>query len=240
MTKVTYMAHCGYIVTLDDVVFVFDYVHDPSHALKKTLEQNPDKPVIFFITHQLVNNNHFNPGNFEMAQNHRRVYVVSNSVPADLIPSTLEVAGMSAGDIVEDLPGNIKVQAYKTTEKGVCFVVSQPGGIKMLHAGELNLWDLPDETGRKEYNRDEERYCSIVKRIADDYPELDIAMMNVNPRISLDYAQGARELCKRIKIKDFFPMDIDGDTKEACDFDIYLPEGTTVHCLHVPGQSVNL
>lgn len=240
MTKITYTSHCGFLVTFDDVVLAFDYIHDPSHALRKALDKNPDIPVVFFISHLLVNNNHFNPGNFEIAQSHRRVYVVSNSIRADIMPSTLEVAGMSAGDVLEDLPGNLTVKAYRTTEKGICFVVSRPDGLRIFHAGELNLWDMPDETGMKTYQHDAERFNTIVNRIAEDYPEIDIAMMNVNPRISLDFAQGARELCQKIKIKHFFPMDIDGDGAEACNFATYLPEGTKGYCLKSPGESINL
>lgn len=226
------------MVTLKDVILVFDYLHDPSHSLKRELE-HCDKPVIFFISHSLVNNNHFNPGTFEIAQNHKRIYVVSNSLPAKYIPSTLDVAGMSRGDRIDSLPGNISVYAYGAENHDVSFVVSTLEGT-IFHAGNLNIWDMPDETGKQAYEKNLENFTSIVNRIAEDFPELDAVMMNVDPRISLDYAQGARELCQKIKVKDFFPMDIDGDSKEACDFMSYLPKTTQGHCLKDPGESVTL
>lgn len=242
--KVTYLSHSAFAVTLDEVILVFDYVHDPSHKLKHILDQNPDKPVIFFISHVLVNNNHFNPGTFEIAQNHRRVYVASNSLPAMYIPSTLEVQGMSKGDIVENLPGHVKVEAFGTTDKdknrGICFMVTTADGTKIFHAGHLNEWYMPDEATPKEAEKSLNDFKTTVNRIASEYPEIDIAFFPVDPRISVDYANGARIFASEIHIKDFFPMDIDGDIKEACDFANYLPAGTVGHCMREPGESINL
>ncbi len=244
MERITYLSHCGYAVTLDDVILVFDYLHDPSHSLKHILERNPDKPVVFFISHMLVNNNHFNPGTFEIAQNHRKVYVVSNSVPAMYIPSTLEVQGVSHGDVVEDLPGHVSVKVYGTPDKnhnkGVCFMVTTSDGKKIFHGGHLNEWDLPDETSKNEARNDDEKFRVIVDRIAQENPVVDVAMFAVDPRISLDFARGARILAEKIKIKDFFPMAVDGDFKEAFDFSSYLPAGTNGHAMRAPGESIEL
>ncbi|MDE5744242.1 MAG: MBL fold metallo-hydrolase, partial [Paramuribaculum sp.] len=80
MTKVTYLDHSGFAVQLPDVILVFDYYRDPSHALHKILENNPDTPIVFFVSHR--HKDHYNTGIYEMAQNHRRVYVTSNDVPA--------------------------------------------------------------------------------------------------------------------------------------------------------------
>lgn len=238
--KVTYLSHCGFAITLDEAILVFDYLRDPSHALHHILDQNPDKPVIFFISHSLVNNSHFNPGTFEIAQNHKRFYVVSHSLPAMYIPDTLDVAGMSKGDIVENLPGGIKVEAFGTTEKGVSFMLTLADGRHIFFAGELNEWDMPDETGKQEFQKMDNKFKAIVDRISSKYPEADVVMMAVNPRISLDFARGARMLCEKVKVKDFFPMDIDGDAKDAARFADYLPAATRGHMLEKPGESVNL
>lgn len=243
MNKITYLSHAGFAVTLDEVILVFDYVHDPAHSLKRIIDENPDKPVIFFISHKLVNNNHFNPGTFEIAQNRRRVFVVSNSLPAMYIPDTLEVQGMNHGDVIENLPGNISVKAYDTTDKdkykGVCFVVTTSDGKKIFHGGHFNDWDMPDETSKKDAHNSEMRFTEIVNRIAEENPSFDIVMMCVDPRISLDFAAGARIFTSKIKVQDFFPMDVDGDIHEACQFQTYLPAGTTGHCMK-PGESVIL
>lgn len=92
--KVTYLDNSGFVIALNDAILVFDYYRDPSHALNKILGDKPDAPVVFFVSHR--HPDHYNPGIYEIAQNHRRVYVMSNDVPAMKIPSTLEVQGMSA------------------------------------------------------------------------------------------------------------------------------------------------
>lgn len=117
MAKITYLEHSGFAVTLDDVILVFDDTRDPSHALHHILDKNPDKQVVFFISHR--DPGHYNHAIFEMAQNHKRTYVVSNEVPAQDIPSTLNVAGMSAGDVIEGLPGNLRVKAYGAKAGGL-------------------------------------------------------------------------------------------------------------------------
>lgn len=35
MIKVTYMEHCGFVVTTPTAILFFDLAKDPSHALKK-------------------------------------------------------------------------------------------------------------------------------------------------------------------------------------------------------------
>ena len=103
MYKVSYLDRNGFIVVNDDVIMVFDYHSDPSHTLDHVSKHNPEKPIVFFVTSHV--GGHLNKSIYEIAQNHKRVYVMSNDVYPQNVPSTLDVAGMSKGDIIEDLPG---------------------------------------------------------------------------------------------------------------------------------------
>lgn len=238
--KVTYLSHSGFIVTLPDALLVFDYLNDPAHALHKALDANPQLPVIFFVSHS--HNDHFNPGIFEMAQNHNRTYVISNDVKAMRIPSTLAVAGMSAGDRVEDLPGGIKVTAYGSTDKGVSFLVTTSSDETIFHAGDLNLWQWKEESTQREINEARNAFDVIVNRIASEVDNIDVAMFPVDNRQGNGYAEGASIFLSKIKVRNFFPMHFGHDYKEACDFDLYVPENspTQPHCLHTPGSSVTV
>lgn len=238
MSRVTYLEHSGFAVTLPDVILVFDYVRDPSHALHRILEHNPELPVVFFESHS--HNSHFPTSVFEIAQNHKRTYVLSNDIPAMRVPSTLNVAGMSAGDIIDNLPGGISVKAYKSINKGVAFVVTTSTGEKIFHAGELNLTDSSDEVPSRQTQKDENGFETLVNRIASENPTVDIAMFPVDVRLGTDFARGARIFLKAVNVKDFFPMAFDGDYRQACDFAAYAPDATTCHCMHDPGQSVDL
>lgn len=237
--KVTYLDHSGFAVQLPDVVLVFDYYRDPSHALHKILEAHPQMPVVFIVSHK--HEDHFNSGIFEMAQNHRRVYVMSNDVPAQAIPSTLEVAGMSAGDRIEGLPGGISVKAYPSTDEGVSFLVETSGGKTIFHAGDLNEWHWKDESKPGEVKLANERFTKALNRIASEYPAIDVAMFPVDPRLGTDFGSGALAFLKAIKVGHFFPMHFWGKRDEAEVFLSTIPSTlTSVEFIYTPGASIEI
>lgn len=239
MTKVTYMDHSGFIITTDKAILVFDYFRDPSHALHKALSHNSDLPVVFFATHRHLD--HFNPGIFEIAQDHKRTYILSNDIPAMKIPSTLNVQGMSEGDVVENIPGCQSVKAYGSTDVGVSYLVTLDNGTTVFHAGDLNLWHWKDDFTSKQQQKAEKLFDKVVNRIKSENDQIDIVMFPVDPRQGTDFAKGAHLFLKNIKVKDFLPMHFWGDYHEACDFPSYSVDDSTRYiCLHVPGESVEL
>lgn len=238
MNRVTFLDNSGFIVATDDVIMVFDYYRDPAHALHRTLEQSPEKPVVFFVTHH--HPDHFNKSIFELAQNHKRTYVLSNDVYPQNVPDNLAVAGMSKGDVIEDLPGSLTVKAFGSTDAGVSFLVMTKTGEKIFHAGDLNDWHWQDEASMREVEEAGNHFRTIVNRIAEEVPAVDIAFFPVDVRLGSDFARGAREFLNAVKVRDFFPMHFKGDYKKACDFAGYEVEGTTMHCLHTPGESIEL
>ncbi len=236
--KVTYLDNSGFVITLKDAILVFDYYRDPSHALNKILGDKPDAPVVFFVSHR--HPDHYNPGIYEIAQNHRRVYVMSNDVPAMKIPSTLEVQGMSVGDYVESLPGGISVRAYGSTDAGVSFLVTLADGRKIFHGGDLNAWHWQDESTIKEVEEANAAFMKIVNRVASDNPEMFMAMLAVDPRQGSDFARGARIFLDKVKVQNFFPMHFNGRADEACTFMEYASNAVKSYCLHNPGHSIEL
>lgn len=234
--KVTYLDNSGFLIATDDVLMVFDYYRDPSHALLHALRENPSIPVVFFVSHR--HDDHYNPGIYEMAQSHRRVYIVSNDVAAMKIPSDLEVQGMSAGDSVEDLPGGLAVKAYGSTDEGVSYRVTLPDGRTIFHGGDLNDWHWEESSSFKEVEEAHNAYQKVVNRIKEENSGFFIAMFAVDPRLGFDYARGAREFLDTFKVDNFIPMHFDGRDKEACDFAGYVPAGVATHCLHHPGNNV--
>lgn len=239
MIKVTYLDHSGFAVTLPKAILVFDYFRDPSHSLNKILGDYPALPVVFFASHR--HPDHHTPSIYETAQNHRRVYVLSNDIKAKNIPTTLEVQGMSAGDYVENLPGDISVKAYPSTDEGVSFLVTLADGKKIFHAGDLNDWHWQDESTFREVEQASMQFRKILKRIADENPVIDIAFFPVDPRQGSDFERGAREFLGAVKVENFFPMHFDGKYQEACNFAAYNTGGVArCYCLHHPGHSVEI
>lgn len=239
--RITYLAHSGFLVQLPEAILVFDYYRDPSHSVVKCLEKNPDLPVVFFVSHH--HPDHYNPEIFNLGQNHKRVYVLSNDVEARDTNSRLAIQGMSAGDIVEGLPGGITVEAFDSTDEGVSFAVKTKEGKTVFHAGDLNNWHWNEENTPREVAQADAAFRKALNRIAERYPALDVVFFPVDTRQGRDFAVGATEFVEAIKVADFFPMHFDGNYMMACDFGIYpfhTKVDTTFHCLHEPGQSIGL
>ena len=239
--RVTYLAHSGFMVQTDDVIMVFDYYRDPSHSVVKALEKNPDTPVVFFVSHS--HPDHYNHEIFNLGQNHKRVYVLSNDVVVRETNPSLAIQGMSVGDEVENLPGGIAVKAYGSTDKGVSFRVTLKGGRTIFHAGDLNLWHWNEESTEREVAKATAEFKKELNRIAEENPTLDVVFFPVDLRQGKDFAQGAVDFIEAIKVSDFFPMHFDGDAHIACDFGVYPFHNkvdTTFHCLRDPGQSIQL
>lgn len=238
MKKVTYLENNGFVVTTDDVIMVFDDLRDPAHALKHILNANADKPVVFFVSHH-HHNEHLNKSIFELAQNHKRTYVMAYQFFPQNVPDTLQVAGMSHGDVIENLPGGLKVKAYEAAGCGVSFMVTTKDGEKIYHAGEMIIDPKYDGKGNHKGIKSVP-VSQIINRVASENPTIDIAFFPVDPATGDDFTKDAKLFMDTIKVKDFFPMHIHGDYHDACDFASYAPASTNCHCEHTPGESVKL
>lgn len=239
--RITYLAHSGFMVSTPDVVLVFDYYKDPAHNVVKELERRPEVPVIFFVTHH--HPDHYNPEIFNLAQNHNRTYVLSNDVLARDTNSRLAIQGMSAGDVVENLSGGVNVKAYGSTDEGVSFDVTLKDGRKVFHAGDLNDWHWNEVSTPREVAKEESKFMSIVRRIAQENSQIDVAFFPVDTRQGKDFAKGAVEFVETVNVKNFFPMHFDGDHDVACDFGVYpfhQNVSTKFHCLYKPGETTEV
>lgn len=242
-TKITFLENSGFLVELPEVFLVFDYMADPAHDVKKALEHKPDKPVVFLVTHN--HRDHFNTDIFNLGQSHRRVYVLSNDIPTREIHDTMPIAWMSEGDTVEDLPGGLTVHAFGSTDAGVSYLVTSPDGYRIFHAGDLNDWHWDQESTEREIQKAKEAFTVITDRIASICPAVDVAFFPVDTRLGANCAAGAEQFLAAVKVANFFPMHFKGSYEQACDFAAYrLPDAvrarTAMHCLHKPGESVEI
>ena len=165
MIKVTYLDHSGFAVTTPEAVMVFDYYKDPDKKLEKVLREAPDQDVVFFVSHH--HPDHFNAAIFELAQDRRRTYVLSNDIFSRLVPQKgVSVAWMSPGDVIEQIPGVSKVQAFRSTDVGVAYAITLPDGRVVFHAGDLNDWHWSEVSTRAEVRYAEAKFTEIVRHVA--------------------------------------------------------------------------
>ena len=240
MLKITYLDHSGFAVTTNDAILVFDMFRDPSHALHKLMKEHPGFPVTFLVTHH--HSDHFTTDIFNIAQDRQRTYVISNDVFTHNIPTTLRVAGMSPGDIIENIPGTSRIKAYSSTDIGVSYLATTTDGHTIFHAGDFNLWHWRAENTPQESRKAAEEFSKTLNSLSAEIKTIDIAMFPVDPRQGRNFAEGARLFTKAIRVRHFIPMHFWGRYKEACLFSAYIadPAHTHSYCLHTPGETINI
>lgn len=237
-TRVTYLDHSGFAVEHDDVVVVFDYYKDPANKLTKILHRNIDKPVLFFVSHH--HDDHFNREIFNLAQDHQRVFVLSDDINGNKIGDGLPVAWVHEGGDLDGLPGGVKVTIFGSTDTGVSFYLTFRDGVTCFHAGDLNYWHWQDESTEKEVRRAYSGFVHQMRHIMSVTDHIDIVFFPVDPRMGSDYSNGARLFMENIDVANFFPMHFWGDEAAATCFEDYATDNTMCHALTEPGASVEL
>ena len=242
MAKVTYLDNAGFIVKTDDVIYVFDYYRDPAHRLVKILENNTELPVIFFASGP--HSSHYNEQIFNLAQNHKRAYICANQVVSKIGDTEENTATLTAGDKIENvLDTGTTVEAFGSTESGVSFIVKTKSGQVLFHGGDLAPYHL-DESHTKEKGQSMvSRFETIVNRIAEKYPKINLAFLAVDPMVGQDYADGVRKFVETIDVENLIPMHYHGKKEMACDFRTYniAPDiKTRFHGFNNVGQELNI
>lgn len=222
---------------------IFDDCEDPAHSVVKALKHNPDKNVLFLVTHN--HSDHFNKAIFDLAQNHKRMYILSDDIISTETPDTAAIAWMHAGDVIENIFDGIRIKAFGSTDAGVSYLVELPEGKTIFHAGDLNYWHWDEASTEREIAKAKEAFTVIVNGIAEEYPSVDIAFFPIDVRLGKNRAAGAGQFLEKIRTVNFFPMHFKGSFEEACDFDAYnfrdsVKKNTKFYCLHKPGQSIEL
>lgn len=178
--RVTFLAHSGFAVELEQVCLLFDW-------WKGELPPLPaDKPLLVFASHR--HEDHFNPAVFSLDDGSRTVRFLLGhdirlternlarwGVPAETAEKCLSLGG---NDRAEPLPG-IAVETLPSTDEGVAFVVTAEGRT-IYHAGDLHWWHWEGED--KAWNRNMEvnfkRYLTPLEGRT-----LDLAMVPLDPRL---------------------------------------------------------
>lgn len=237
LNKVTYLDHSGFLVDTPTALLIFDYYQDPAQAVPRIAAENPDKPVIFLVSHHHFD--HFTREIFDLLPGREKLYILSTDIK-ETVPDGLETRHVKPGDTLEGLPGQVTVTAYGSTDIGVSYMVKLPDGTTLYHAGDFNYWHWQAENTAAQVKRAFEKFVKIMTSLMAHVNHIDIAFFPVDPRLGDDYSAGARLFLENIDVKYFFPMHFWGDYKDACDFPSYTPDNTDSFCLYVPGETVEL
>ena len=107
-----------------------------------------------------------------------------------------------------------------------------------FHAGDLNNWHWKAESTPQEIKKAESDFLSIVRNIAKNYHDIDVAFFPVDARMGEDYSLGARQFLSMINVGTFIPMHFWEYKNEAFAIQKYInPNFGTVKCLN-EGESL--
>lgn len=78
------------------------------------------------------------------------------------------------------------MKAYQSTDLGVAFLV-EAYGLRIFHAGDLNLWHWRQESTIREIEAAEKDFYDALEPLKNE--RIDVAMFPVDPRQGLMYEQ---------------------------------------------------
>ncbi len=206
--RVTFMAHSGFLIELEEVCLLFD-------LWKGTLPELPaQKPLLVFASHR--HQDHFSPDIFSLDQSGRTVrFLLGRDLR--LTDRRRERWGLShdteahclvmrGGDSAAPLPG-VRVEAFLSTDEGVAFLVTA-GGRTIYHAGDLNWWHWAgeDPAWNRNMEVDFKRFCEPLRGRT-----LQLAMAPLDPRLDEDGFLGFRYLLDLACVERALPMHQWGD-----------------------------
>lgn len=202
-----YIYHSCFVAEEADCLIVFDYWRDPDGRLAELLCRSEGREVYFVVSH--FHEDHYNAALPSLCASHTGWHLLPSydTVKRRRIPRELPLAVLRFGESVET--PFFRLQAYRSTDVGVCCVVTLRDGTKLFHAGDCNNWYFPhEETDRVKITPEqmEKLFLSIVRDIRRDHPRVDYAMFPIDPRLGEERMRGANQLMQAIEVGELHPM----------------------------------
>lgn len=202
--KITYLAHSGFAVELEQCVLLFDYYEGEWPAWER------QKPVYVFVSHK--HQDHFQMKIFDLLSQCEKVhfflssdiklnakYLVRKGIPA--CASEHMTAVRKNTELSRDM---LSIRSLRSTDEGVAFLVETEGK-RIYHAGDLNWWHWEEETDtwnngqRIDYQREIDKL---------DGMRIDAAFVPLDPRLGDAYRLGIDYFMNKTDTKHLFPMHV--------------------------------
>ena len=229
--SVTYHHHSGFSVQVDSTLLVFDYWEGEKKELPAIAKLTADSfkaysQVFVFVTH--AHPDHLDQVIYTWMEGNPVTYIVANDTPIGIRGKRL-----APGDSLLLAPG-VRVTAYGSTDMGVSYLVDI-GGLRVFHAGDLNLWHWREESTLREIEAAEKAFDEAVKPLVGQH--IDICMFPVDPRMGAMFDAGANYFILSVKPRLFIPMHWQGRSEVAVDFARRAKSKTTeVVAMTKPGE----
>lgn len=229
--EITYIGHSGFLVTLPEVYFLFDYYQGDIPELEQSKElfifashfhkDHYNQEILkFFASHErsrfVVSRDiriqkHLQKRYGEDVEMDQRVFSLKAGVEMELpvamaAAKTQEVDTKVEPVVSEETAGNrskmLKIETFRSTDMGVAYLLAYDGK-KIYHAGDLNLWTWSGET--KAYNHDmEKKFMNQMEKLRGR--NIDIAFVPLDPRQEEDADKGMEVFLSVTNTRYAFPM----------------------------------
>ncbi|MHC1785666.1 MAG: MBL fold metallo-hydrolase [Christensenellales bacterium] len=200
---VTYFCQSGFTVSFQKTLLVFSYPQSSQAALSREYHLGEKdfkgfNNIIVFVPRAALEHN--DPAIYGWKKSFPITYVVSSDAQGS-VPEGANKRIVRAGDSLS--LANVHVSVCGSTDAGVSFMV-RGGGLRVFHAGDLNLWHWREESSLQEIAQAEEDYYRVVSQIPKG--KLDICMFPLDPNLGGFYDAGANHFIMAMKPAVFFPM----------------------------------
>ena len=211
MKQVTFIHHSSFLVELDTVSLLFDYVPAGNYADYTFHGQrphiNPDKPLLVFASHH--HKDHYdlsvldflkeNPNTYFIFAKDVRLgnrYLIKNGYDPKIKERITMVSARSDYEVC-----GVKIETLRSTDAGVAFIVNV-GGELIFHAGDLHWWNI----GESELygNKFGKEFKTEIKLMKDKV--VDLAFVVLDPRLGDGTAYGLEAFVNTVPCNHVFPM----------------------------------
>ena len=197
--NVVYHHHSGFSVEHGDTLLVFDYWEEngtiPANGRITPTYLSRFRQIYVLVSH--AHPDHFDPVIYQWKNEFPDItYILSSDIPIGQVGKRM-VEGQSR-EI-----GNIIVHPYPSTDAGLAYLV-ELDGLKIFHAGDLNLWHWRQESSLREIEAAENAFYKALDQI--DIRDMDVAMFPVDPRQGMMYDAGANHFILSFKPRVMIPM----------------------------------
>ncbi len=198
--KITYIHHSCFLIELEQLYLLFDYVKGTLPVL------SPDKDLLVLVSHR--HGDHFSPDIFDLAEQHPKIrYILSDDIWQNRVPEQhfCRTEYMDSGKVLS-LPdgGGVQITAFKSTDQGIAFLVENDGKV-LYHAGDLNDWKWTGES--KAWNNDmDASYRRELEKIHNLGLVPDVAMLPLDGRQEEWFYLGIHEFMEIVGAKAVLPM----------------------------------
>ncbi|MCK5129216.1 MAG: MBL fold metallo-hydrolase [Clostridiales bacterium] len=226
--EVTFLSYSGFSISVGQHFLMFDYFRGlfPGNQIKQ------HKYALAFASHS--HRDHFNKKIFHMSQyNPGARYILSD----DIKHKNEQARYMKPGDSWK--ADDIEVHAFGSTDIGVSYGIICEG-IKIFHAGDLNLWSWRAQSTQEEIEEATTQFYQELNQIPIKMDQFDIAFFPVDPRLRKDMGEGADVFLDTVDVKHMFPMHFWGRYKTVKKFEKNYEGNTIIHTPEKSGQQFNI